>query len=68
MPEQKYDIPTGGKRAARYPDLVMQKGNKTIAIQVGKVLKCGKAILRERNAMDDLRLTGMFNHVFFLRY
>ena len=52
----------------RYPDLTMRKGDKRIVIQVGRATKSGQPIDRERRAIRDLRNSGEFNHVFFLRY
>jgi RHS repeat-associated protein len=73
-----WNTDTGGslperKVGNRFPDLTMTKGNKTIAIQVGKVTKGSKKkkvrpISRERRALNDLRQTGKFAHVCFLRY
>ena len=60
LPEQKF--------GNRFPDLVMQKGQKTIAIQVGKTTKHGRPVIRERRAINDLKATAQFEHVFFLRY
>jgi len=52
----------------RYPDLVMKKGDDQIAVQVGRGTRGGIPVIRERRAMDDLRKTGEFSHVFFVRY
>jgi uncharacterized protein RhaS with RHS repeats len=56
------------RHGSRYPDLVMEKGGKQIAVQVGRTTKGGRPVARERAAMRDLRNTGEFDHVFFLRY
>lgn len=56
------------KYGSRYPDLVMNRGDQWIAVQVGRTTKGGIPVARERRAMDDLRSTGAFDHVFFLRY
>lgn len=52
----------------RYPDLVMVRGGRRIAIQVGRVTGRGVPVPRELSALADLRATGMFDHVFFLKY
>ncbi|MFA7486382.1 MAG: RHS repeat-associated core domain-containing protein, partial [Phycisphaerae bacterium] len=52
----------------RYPDLVMEKGGKTIAINVGKLTKAGLPISREASALTDLRSTGELMHAFFVSY
>ncbi|MFI6680466.1 hypothetical protein [Kribbella sp. NPDC050470] len=60
LPERMY--------GSRFPDLVMQRGESTIAIQVGRATRRGLPIARERRAIADLRRTGAFDHVFFLKY
>jgi hypothetical protein len=52
----------------RLPDLVMERNGKLIAIQVGRTTKSGIPIARERRALDDLRATGEFDHVWFVKY
>jgi len=52
----------------RYPDLVMRKGDRTIALQVGRVTQAGQPIARERRAIEDLRRLDAFDNVFYLRY
>jgi hypothetical protein len=65
LPEKA--IPVLGGRW-RYPDLVMEKNGKRIAIQVGRVKASGSPVSREVKALNDLRNSGQFNHVWFLRY
>jgi hypothetical protein len=60
LPEKKF--------GSRYPDLVMNRGDQWIAVQVGRTTLGGIPCPRERRAMDDLRSTGAFDHVFFLSY
>jgi hypothetical protein len=52
----------------RYPDFVMERNRKTVAIQVGRTTKSGMPVARERRALNDLRGTGEFDHVFFVEY
>ena len=53
----------------RFPDLVMANPEgKTVAIQVGRATKGGLPVARERRALQDLRNSAQFDHVFFLRY
>jgi hypothetical protein len=56
----------GGAR--RFPDLVMSRGGREIAVQVGRVTAQGQPVARELAALTDLRSVGRFAHVFFLRY
>lgn len=65
LPERAVSV-SGGRR--RYPDLVMERNGQQIAIQVGRVTGGGMPVPRERAARSDLRGTGQFSHVFFLRY
>jgi hypothetical protein len=65
LPERAVDIPGGGQR---YPDLVMRRGSEQIAIQVGRTTAAGLPIPREQSALRDLRSTGNYKHVGFLRY
>jgi RHS repeat-associated protein len=60
LPERKY-----GKR---YPDLVLERDIDRIAIQVGRLLRNGQPVARERAALADLRASGYFRHVFFISY
>jgi len=59
-PEQKY--------GNRFPDLVMEKDGKQIAVQVGRTTQGGLPVSRERRAASDLRGSGQFSHVFVLGY
>jgi hypothetical protein len=54
----------------RFVDLVMEnkKSGKLIAIQVGRATKGNKPIAREVRAINDLRISKKFNHVFFFKY
>jgi RHS repeat-associated protein len=52
----------------RFPDLVMQKGEKQIAIQVGRAAPMYGPISREWQAIQDLRRMEDFSHVFFIGY
>ena len=55
---------TGGRR---FPDLVMEPvGAKSI--QVGRVTRAGRPVSRERGPLTELRSTGLFDHVFYLKY
>lgn len=56
------------KHGTRSPDLVMERRQQQIAIQVGRTTKGGTPVIRERRAMNDLRAAGDFDHVFFLRH
>ncbi len=63
--DQGWKTISGGSRpevryGSRYPDLVMERDGKTIAIQVGRKTKSGVPVARERRALDDLRGTGEF--------
>jgi hypothetical protein len=55
-------------RTYRYADLVMSKGGKTIAIQVGRVDKKGNMIPREADAFNDLLNSRQFDYVEFWQY
>jgi hypothetical protein len=46
----------------------MERGGKRIAFQIGRTTKSGIPVARERRALADLRATGEFDHVYFLRY
>ena len=60
-PEMKY--------GNRFPDLVLEKGNKRISIQIGHATEVSRLpVARERRAIADLRALGDFDHVFFLKY
>ncbi len=63
--EERVYLPDG---RYRYPDLVMEKGGRTIAIQVGRVTSKGAPVSRELPALADLREVGEFAHVFFLSH
>lgn len=63
--ERRVYMPDG---SYRYPDLVMEKGGKKVAINVGKVTKGGLPILRESDALADLREAGELAHAFFVSY
>ncbi len=59
----------------RFPDLVMEKNGRRIAVQVGKRTNAGRVpIARERRALKDLRQFtdpvdgSSFDHVFFVEY
>jgi hypothetical protein len=52
----------------RYPDLVMEREGRTIAVQVGRATQAGQPVARERRAIADLRALGEFDHVFFISY
>jgi RHS repeat-associated protein len=52
----------------RYPDLVMGKGDRRIAFQVGCRTKGGLPAWRERAPLADLRASGRFTHVFFIAF
>ncbi len=57
------------KYGSRFPDLVLQKGNRQIAVQVGQATKRSRVpIARERSAIADLRALGDFDHVFFISH
>jgi hypothetical protein len=43
-------------------------GYGTIAIQVGRATKGGRPVWRERAALRELRATGRYRHVFYLKY
>jgi hypothetical protein len=60
LPEVRY--------GSRLPDLVLARDGKRIAFQVGRVTKAGRPIARERRALGDLRATGEFDNVYFLKY
>jgi len=60
LPEMKF--------GNRFPDLVMTKGEKQIAIQVGRAAPMYGPISREWQAIQDLRRMEEFNHVFFIGY
>ncbi|WP_422858990.1 RHS repeat-associated core domain-containing protein [Flagellimonas sp. S174] len=62
-------LPEARSLSGRYADLVIQKKDKIIAIQVGRATKRTRLpIARERRAIKDLRDSGEFDHVFFLEY
>jgi RHS repeat-associated protein len=65
-------LPERGVRVAggriRFPDLVMRRGDQRIAIQVGRATRDGRPVARERRALQELRNTGEFDHVFFISY
>jgi RHS repeat-associated protein len=63
-PEAAVDMPDG---TVRFPDLVMEKGTKAIAFQVGDTTQGGLPVWRERPALAALRACGEFAHVFFIR-
>ncbi|MBA3403665.1 MAG: hypothetical protein H0U13_03110, partial [Gemmatimonadaceae bacterium] len=63
--EQAVEV-AGGR--TRYPDLVIKTPMGDVAIQVGRATKSGRPVARERRAIDELRATKRFKHVFFLRY
>jgi RHS repeat-associated protein len=66
LPEQATNV--GGGRH-RFPDLVVRNTEgKTVGVQVGSTIKSGQPVARERRALEDLRNSGEFNHVFFLGY
>jgi hypothetical protein len=52
----------------RFPDLVMTKGEKQIAIEVGRAAPMCGPISREWQATQDLRMMEEFNHAFFIGY
>jgi RHS repeat-associated protein len=52
----------------RFPDIVMSKGGKRIAIQVGRVTKGGRPVARERRVLAELRASGHFTRVIFIGY
>jgi hypothetical protein len=54
----------------RFVDLVMEnkKSGKLIAIQVGRATKGNKPVAREVRAINDLRISKKFKHVFFFKY
>ncbi len=56
------------KHGSRYPDLVLEKDGKTIALQIGRVTKSGIPVAREKRALADLRATGDFDHVFYIGF
>jgi RHS repeat-associated protein len=71
--DRGWDVVAGGslpevKFGSRFPDLVMERGGKRIAFQIGRTTKSGIPVARERRALADLRATGEFDHVYFLRY
>jgi hypothetical protein len=73
LKENGWELVAGGSRREqrfgnRFPDLVFEKNGKTIAIQVGRRTFGGRPVAREARAIRDLRNTGEFNHVFFIRY
>ena len=65
-PERAVKVPDEGHR---FPDLVVEKGDRKVAIQVGRafVRKC-TPVKREREALKSLKKSGVFNYVFFRRY
>jgi RHS repeat-associated protein len=65
LPERAIQV---GNGRIRYPDLIMEKGGRQIAVQVGKRTKGGAPVWRERRALRDLRGSGAFRHVFFFEY
>jgi hypothetical protein len=65
LPERGVRVPSGGMR---YPDLVLSNGTSRIAVQVGRVTQALRPVAREIRALADLRATGLFKHVFYLRY
>jgi hypothetical protein len=65
LAERAVDV--GGGRV-RFPDLVMERGAQQVAIQAGRVNAAGQAVTREVQALADLRGTGIYDHVFFLKY
>jgi RHS repeat-associated protein len=64
-PEQRVYMPDG---SYRYPDLIFDKGGKTVAINVGRATAGGSLIAREASALADLRSIGEEMHAFFVRY
>ncbi|MBA3877975.1 MAG: hypothetical protein C0498_13840, partial [Anaerolinea sp.] len=64
-PEAAVRAPGGG---VRYPDLVVRKGTKAVAIQVGRTTRTGVPVARERTALVALRATKAFDRVLFVRY
>jgi len=52
----------------RFPDIIMSKGGKRIAIQIGRVTKRGRPVARERRALADLRASGRFTRVIFIPF
>jgi hypothetical protein len=68
-----WDVVSGGteperRYGSRYPDLVLERNNKRIAFQVGRVTKAGRPIPRERRALADLQGTGEFDNIYYLAY
>jgi RHS repeat-associated protein len=62
-------VTAAGRHRTRYPDLVMRKpGYGTIAVQVGRATRGGRPVWRERAPLRELRGTGRYRHVFYLKY
>ena len=45
---------TNGYNSKQYIDLVASKGEKSLYVQVGRVINSGRPVLRERQAIEDL--------------
>ncbi len=48
----------GGFKSKRFADVVATRGNEKIYIQVGRILKNGQPVIRERRAIADLVRAG----------
>jgi hypothetical protein len=64
-PERRVYMPDG---RYRYPDLMFDKGGKTVAINVGITTAGGAPVAREASALADLRSIGEEMHAFFVKY
>jgi hypothetical protein len=66
-PEVRTNLPDGGYR---YADLVLenQRTGQVIAFQVCRATQRGLPVARERRALQEMRGSGSFDHVFFLQY
>jgi hypothetical protein len=66
LPEAAVNV-GGGK--IRFPDLTVRNAQgKTVGVNVGRATKGGKPVWRERAPLKDLRNSGQFDHMFFLKY
>jgi hypothetical protein len=64
--ENGYRVASG---KMRFPDLVMKRGNELVAVQVGKrTLGLRIPVWRERQALQELRNSGFFRHVFYVSH
>ena len=52
----------------KFADLVFERNGRKIAFQIGRLTKGGLPVIRERKALEILRKSGIYEHVFFIPY